>query len=237
MGLLARAQAGASAPAEPEYNPVTDHDWAVAYEFGLLTQYQDEARTIPCTQTTPIYSATDGSGNDRHASQATSTARPTLTTVDGVVCAGFDGGDWLQALGFTLTQPNHVIVIGKVTELIATHAFVDSALTSARHYIRRESASSLFRAYAGNNVNGDSGDSNWHTFEFEVNGANSIFRVDAVDHTGTTQSHNLNGITLGAAFDANAKLIGCIRAVFVADAILDAAALTQIRDYYNGILP
>ena len=67
----------------------------------LSTVWQDAAGTTPATAGDPVGRIDDKSGNGNHATQSTSTARPTLQTSGGLYYLDFDGvDDQLIATGY-----------------------------------------------------------------------------------------------------------------------------------------
>ena len=73
----------------------------------LSTVWQDAAGTTPATAGDPVGRIDDKSGNGNHATQSTSTARPTLQTSGGLYYLDFDGvDDFMKSSSFTaLSQP------------------------------------------------------------------------------------------------------------------------------------
>jgi hypothetical protein len=66
----------------------------------LSTLFQDSAGTTPVTTAgQPVGKMLDKSGNDNHATQATSAARPTYQTAGGLHYLAFDGVDDAMATG------------------------------------------------------------------------------------------------------------------------------------------
>jgi len=78
----------------------------------LTTLFQDSAGTTPVTAAgQPVGLILDKSGNGRHASQATSTARPLLEDDGGKMCLKFDGvDDFLSTSAIDLTGTDKVTV-------------------------------------------------------------------------------------------------------------------------------
>jgi hypothetical protein len=76
----------------------------------LSTMFQDAAGTTPVTAAgQPVGLILDKSGNGRHASQATSTARPLLEDDGGKMCLKFDGvDDFLSTSAIDLTGTDKV---------------------------------------------------------------------------------------------------------------------------------
>jgi hypothetical protein len=93
----------------------------------LTTLFQDSAGTTPVTAAgQPVGLILDKSGNGRHASQATSTARPLLEDDGGKMCLKFDGvDDFLSTSAIDLTGTN------KVTQFLGLQ---NAAITGAMVY-------------------------------------------------------------------------------------------------------
>jgi hypothetical protein len=73
----------------------------------LSTVWQDAAGTTPATAGDPVGRIDDKSGNGNHATQSTSTKRPTLQTSGGLYYLDFDGVDDAMAtasIDFTATD-------------------------------------------------------------------------------------------------------------------------------------
>lgn len=220
-------------------HPVDAYAWSLAADAVKTGGYQEAARTTPAGQGDPVGSFTDGSGNNRHLAQATGTAKPTLTTDAGVVCLSCDGGDFLTIAGFTLNQPNRVIVVSRLNNLVNTpQIFVDGSLSTNRHAIYGQSAT--WRFQAGTGVQGSAWDADWHVFDAIFNGASSQLNIDGVlDASGDVGAQTMTGVTIGARNDGGGSWItGFIRAVFIADTDPPANILTSLRNYYaNEVLP
>lgn len=85
----------------------------------LSSMFQDAAGTIPAAYGQPVGLILDKSGNGNHASQATSTARPTLMQdVDGRIYLSFDGVDDALTSGIVdLSSTDEMLVIAGVHKL------------------------------------------------------------------------------------------------------------------------
>ena len=85
----------------------------------LTTLFQDSAGTTPVTASgQPVGKMLDKSGNDNHATQATSSKRPTYTEGGGLAWLAFDGVDdaMVTTLQATLGNGSRFIGVGALTE-------------------------------------------------------------------------------------------------------------------------
>lgn len=97
-------------------NPLDLRTWPglIAYfDARLSPLWSNTSRTTPATSAVATWD--DISGNGRHATQATGTKQPTLTTINGVAAVAFDGTDDVLAMSNALsllsTQARVTVVI------------------------------------------------------------------------------------------------------------------------------
>lgn len=126
----------------------------------LSTLWQDSARTTPVTDYgDPVGAMDDKSGNGNHATQATSTARPTLRQDGALYYLDFDGvDDKLQTGTIDLTHTSQVTVVAAVSKASNPAGrgtvvnFVDNGLNTFVLEAPKAASTDTRWLYAGNVV-------------------------------------------------------------------------------------
>lgn len=177
----------------------------------------------------------DGTGNTRHATQATGGDQPiyraSVAALNSQPAVQFDGaGDFLKTATWTeLSQPNTIVAVGQWTTTANASAMFDGAITSKRHLLYISGG--FWTMNAGANGPQVSANTDPHLFVARYAASPSL----EVDGTGgTTQSEGsqgLTGITLGAWGDDRFYLPGYIAFFGVFDGELSAGELSDIETW------
>jgi len=166
----------------------------------LSTVWQDAAGTTPATAGDPVGRIDDKSGNGNHATQSTSTARPTLQTSGGLYYLDFDGvDDWMRAiLASNQAQPNTLAVAVKL-DLASDTSYIVDGYGSERNLLYQPSTN--LSLYAGTTLSSPSATgTSERVFLGYFNTTSSEIRVDGVQKaTGNAGSALWGGITLGGS--------------------------------------
>jgi len=97
--------------------------------------WQDAAKTVPCTNSTLVYTGEDKSGSGNDVIQATETKRPTYLTnqINGHPCWRFDGNDDMLVSGdaFSWPHPNVIYIVFKQITWTVVDFVYDAVLVDA----------------------------------------------------------------------------------------------------------
>lgn len=193
-----------------------------------------KADALVLSDADPVSSWTDSSGNARHATQATSGARPTYRT--GVVNAKpvvrFDGtDDWLSA-AFTLNQPYTMLVVAKHNVFPGTQQDILDGGNGNPVPFRTQSTQRTI--YAGTFLTLAAGlDTSWHIAQGTYSGAASSLRVDGGAGASGVDIGNLaaGGVTVGASFGGGQPFNGDVAEVLVYNKALSAYEIEKCGLY------
>lgn len=219
-----------------------DTKWALDGESGLWTPAALGAKLVAwwradlgITIATGVSAWADQSGNGRTLLQATPGAQPARIaagTPAGGPCLRFDGvDDFLLTAGFTLNQPEHVIVCAKWgDDGVGVQGLIDG-VTANTGKVYKSTGSTVATAYAGGfGPTLDIGAEAWGVLDVLFNGAGSKIGFNGGAHaTGNAGASNMGGFSLGGktadifgkldaygAIIANAELTAAERAAAVA---------------------
>jgi len=143
----------------------------------------------------------DKSGFDRHVFNAFDEKRSTYDPITGGVTFTASNSTYLQsaAFGSTLSQPNTIFILYKITGNLGDTEIVFTGISGSNRN-RIWIASGDFRFFAGANivVNNNNANDNIHCVEF--NGENSNYWINEIHLADTVDVgvEGLTGITLGA---------------------------------------
>jgi len=203
----------------------------------LSTVWQDAAGTTPATAGDPVGRIDDKSGNGNHATQSTSTKRPTLQTSGGLYYLDFDGvDDFMGPVTFPspITQP---ITDGFAFKLDAAHNndyIIDGISSGERMYIYSQSSQLRFVVGSNQNYVYYNQLTDPYVFVSHRNAALSDVKVNGVSsgvvNLGTNQ---VAGIYLGNAYDGLTFSVpdGKIYGAVIVSKTLTAAQITELETY------
>jgi hypothetical protein len=173
----------------------------------------------------------DKTANIKHATQATVGAQPlyVANAQNGKPGVRFSGAQNMKTPTWAApaVQPNVIFVVMK---LDSGYAF--DALTSAnRQYLRNSGTSFVFNS--GVSLSQTS-DTNYHTFTFKANGANSLIRVSGYsDKTGDAGLNGLDGLTLGS-LTSGSYATGVLCEILVYNAGIHDYYISRIEGYLKA---
>lgn len=170
----------------------------------------------------------DISGNGRHLTQATESARPTLVSRNGRDALSFDGGDRLDgAMGTALTQPLTIYLISEIPNITSTENLISS------DGVGIYSGASGYRIDAGSLIIAPHSTSQLALCAV-FNGASSAGYVSdfvTAAASGDVGTDGMSTITLGGVGASTATLNGYIWRVIGYSGAHDQATRKQIGDY------
>jgi len=217
----------------------------------LTTLFQDSAGTTPVTAAgQPVGLILDKSGNGRHASQATSTARPLLEDDGGKMCLKFDGvDDYLSTSAIDLTGTDKVTVFagaykGAAPEQILVEFSTNTGLNVGAWFITQPySAASVGSSGLGPShvsVNAAAtGSTSVVTFQAEISADLNSLRINAVNGTNATGDQGTGtygnwplfiGARSGPSYPFNGNIYSLILGGTAYDAATVLAAETWVAD-------
>lgn len=173
-------------------NIVCLHDWNSTF-------FQDSGATTPATGTDPVGYWQDRSGNGYHATRASDTTRPTLTTQNGKNVLNFDGAnDWLH---LALSE-----IAGTFTWIIA---FQPDDVPGVPQYLIDIATGRLILAWGTGSGGGNFTsvyDGTWRDIALQTAGI-QILTFELVNGTNTSKLYK-NGIQIGSNFTYAQKALG-----------------------------
>lgn len=158
-------------------------------------------RNIGVALAATVQSATDFSPFGRHATQATSTARPVLkaNAINGFPSLQYTvtNSKYSRTAGFgPIAQPTTIFWVAKVTQ---TAKFVMSGIDTTNNQAISVSAAGLWQINAGTAMPGRTNDTSAFVVGTAVfNGASSRIRINGSETTGNAGTNALGGITLSS---------------------------------------
>jgi len=198
-----------------------------------LQGWWDAADAATVTISTGVSEWRDKSGNDRHASQGTGNNQPAYTNqLNGRNVITFDGSnDSLLTTSFSLSQPYTLFAVARRSGGGASN-FYDRVGNGAS----LGSFGGVFYIFAGTGLNGPSQDIDWHIFNAEHSGSNSVFRVDGQD--SASGNAGTQAISDGLRFGANGAgsgsfLNGDIAEILLYNVIASTAQRNAILSYLD----
>lgn len=142
----------------------------------------------------------DISGNGRHLTQATPTARPATNqrTVNGRNVINFWGTtQFMDTASFTIAQPITTFTV-VVADVAAGKMSILSRVNDAGDWWRvQKNADGKWELWAGVALIGPSADTSLHRFTTVANGASSLLRIDGSQTSGNAGTY---GISDGVRF-------------------------------------
>lgn len=242
--ILLSAAFGFSDPAFVGATGKTD-DYAelrAAWDAAGPTLLYSAPRETSYSDGDPVTSATEFVSGTYNATQGTASAQPTYVAdgIGGRPSFSFDGGDWLQASGFTFNQPNTLVAIAQFGSSGVSMCVLNGTTYTGRNVIQL-SLGNWFM-FAGIDITGTASDTSPHIIEASYDGSASTLIVDgSLVLSGNPGSESLVGVKLGITVGGAASFEGllCEAAIFDTpptsghlDAILAAAS-----EYYSVTLP
>lgn len=198
----------AAVPLEPDLDAAiralfeNDEEGAWYDPSDLSTVWQDAAGTTPATAGDPVGRIDDKSGNGNHATQSTSTARPTLQTSGGLYYLEFVVDDFMQTAAFAspLAQPNFISLAGLLPDSTSVSAlYFDGLASGSRHYsYANKNSTAILVGTDGGSYSGTEPDgTSTNVWSFNFDGASSYLRQDGTQvATGNTGATTFGGLTL-----------------------------------------
>lgn len=149
----------------------------------------------------------------------------------------FNGTDALRSIGFTLTQPNTILVVASLDFIDTTADYIIDGMTiDGRQAIYL--GSGTWNLYAGNailsNISASVGN---HIFVAQFNGASSTIYVDGASDAGDAGSLPMEGISLAVRYTFGNSMTGNIQYVLIWDtppsSTLLNSVITELSSLYN----
>jgi hypothetical protein len=196
-----------------------------------------DAATITLDGSNTVSQWNDKSGNARHASQATTTLRPSYTVggqINGVTCPKFDGtDDRLVTTSYSISQPTTVIIAFR-PQATKLGVIVDGTTNRQRVYHN----SNTLGSFAGSTFNGTlSATANaTHRAVVIFNGASSSMRLNGASAgtagTGNPGAEGLSGGTLiGCAQGGGFFFNGMIAEICWYTGVLTSDQISSVESY------
>lgn len=181
----------------------------------------------------PVASWTDGSGNGRHATQATSGSRPVLRTAhasfNSQKVVEFDGtNDGLLTSSFDVAQPDTIVVVARVTNAASGPAIVDTLQDTGFRQLVQALNTSNYRMFAGAVANIAVFDANAHLLVTEWDGASSAFIKDGSSTSVNPGTQGLRALALGSTAGFGANMAGEIAFAAVKSGTLSAGEKSDL---------
>lgn len=179
--------------AAPSFDPLTAVTWHSAF-------FAEDPDWTPPADGAAVSQWDDGSGNGRHAIQATGANRPLYRAASAVMnnkpaVEAVDATDSLAQTAYTaIAQPFSLVFLGRMT--LGASLITDGLSGSGRVTFGRGAAQ--WNPNAGSSPLVGTGDASVHLFEWIINGANAKLFIDGTQ-VGATQTHGSNqcvGLTL-----------------------------------------
>ncbi len=196
-----------SAPA-PSFDPLVDITWAAAY-------FAEDPDWTPPADGGAVSQWDDGSGNARHVSQGTGTARPTyrasVAALNGKPAVQWDGtSDVLSSSTFTaVTQPWSWVIVADATGAAAVRRAVSN--NGGTSWVRRDVTTDDLTVNPGtSNVTAAGTLTGAHLLIGVGNGASSAAILDGTSTTGGSGTATWTIVHLGASSAATEVWAGHI---------------------------
>ena len=177
--------------------------------------WQDAAKTVPCTDSSLIWTGEDKSGSVNDVVQATEAARLVylINQINSIYPVWrLDGSDDCMArvglTGGAIAQPTTFFLVVKIISTTANATLFDVRNGYAggdRQALYRYSDGNMY-TYAGSQVSlGAVGNGTWFTIIMQYNGASSIFRINGSEQIINPGANGFDGITIGADYTGIAQ--------------------------------
>lgn len=181
----------------------------------------------------------DISGNGRDAAQATADNKPTYQTneLNGYPVVRFDGSNDLLATGsFTLAQPVHVFLVGKMSGgAVDYRYFLDGLAGNDRlslYYIVASDDVGIYTATSAAEITVSADDESFYLWTALFSGASSRLRKDGgSDATGELAAATAGGVTIGARRDGSYPGGSDIAEIVIYDSALSDANRDAVEAY------
>lgn len=186
----------------------------------------------------PVGTWADLSGNGNDATQATAAKKPVykVNILNGRPVVRFDGtDDELRTGDLALSQPNTLVLVGKVSiALTADQGLFDGQGTS-RHLLAADDPSDDWRIFAGNLLaSANAVDTSFHVFTAIYDGASSLLRKEGTQIlSGNAGAQALGVATIGALAASVNFLNGDIAEVIVYNRALSTAEQQRVERYLS----
>jgi hypothetical protein len=192
-----------------------------------------DSNTITLDGSSNVEQWRDKSGNVRHAEQATTLARPSLSTINGVQALLFDGtDDSMESTFSSISQPLMIYSVFRQQIITVARVVYDSRLTAACALF---SNTANIVAEAGATLTWTSGAALNTGVATTViyNGASSSIRSNGVEkQTGNAGTNALtSGMKIGVSRASSARFFGQIGEILVYSAVHDSTQLSQVEGY------
>jgi hypothetical protein len=188
----------------------------------------------------------DLTANADHVNQAVAASKPTLQNGAGDLLNGHpvvrsDGvDDYLQGAfttGGAMAQPITIFGVGKSSVAgLVNHFFYDGDDALNRVALLNDGAAGAgagdWSLYAGTVVHGGPEDANWNIWTAYYNvAASQLWQNGTVEVAGNTGANAMDGITIGARYDATSPWDGDIAEIIIYHANLSNADKNQVGQY------
>lgn len=195
----------------------------------MSTLFQDVAGTIPVTKDgDPVALMRDKSGNNNHATQTVSAARPVYKTDGALHWLSFDGVDdyFLAYYSPYLTQPAILALAVQLIELTTARVLVSGSSSSNRHQIDASpSPSAGFSVVSGGSVSARvlANVLDKNVIVAKLNATSSNLSINNISSSISLDSSATNRFLLGglfvAGFYANMRFYGGVHVSSATDTV------------------
>jgi hypothetical protein len=204
--------------------------------------WYDASQIVGLSDSDPVATWLDLSGNVRHLLQVTGGKQPLYRTgiVNGLPIIRFDGSnDNLAATGFTLNQPSTMVaVFVQRMDPAGNKGLMDGASADYSRYLFVAGSGNTLGLYAGTTLNGPAltVGTIYHTTAI-FNGASSSVRINGGTATsGNAGSGGASGVTIGSSNNGAGGEYAQFDfgEVFGYNSALSAGNLTDIHTYLDA---
>ena len=201
-------------------------------ELLNLWAWFDASEITGLSDTDPLTTWNDISGNSRNASQATAEQKPTYSVnqLNGLPVVSFAGGAVLlstAAFASRLPQPYSIICVAKIGAAEAAQGLFDGLTGDYRGHVYKvgESATGALKQYCTPTeyeVKIPVTHGSYHIDSVVFNGASSAYYRDgALFGFGTTGTADIDGLYLGNTYAWNSGLVGGIAELLLCESLSD----------------
>lgn len=198
------------------------------------TLFQDAALTVPVTADGDVVGGwRDKSGNNRHATQATTSKKPTRQAISGRRYCRFDGtDDWLSiTLSTPIVQPDTIFVVGARRSGTNQQHFIDGGPTGGRQALYVTTAA-IYALFITSNLPGGAATTADALLSVIANGASSALRVNGSASTANPGTGSLDNVTIGAAQLQNTNFLnGDVAEIVIVPRALTTPEIVQMESY------
>jgi hypothetical protein len=170
-----------------------------------------------------------------NATQATEGYRPKVieNCISTRKCLRFDGGDDFLQATMTITQPDTIFIVEKLTSIVGTHHFFDAPST------RQIIEASQFGLYSGVEIIGGAINTNANILTAYFNGTSSkLFSNGAIKVSGNTGTGSSVNPYIGKGSGVDLAINGDISEIIIFNRALNDSERQQVERYlstYYGI--